>query len=88
MDMVDEDRTEKAILHWMNYGIEKGKTVPNFEELLDQYREEIAEEARREERERIVEWAKTHDMPYNMPDDALAGYNEALVRLIALLSDK
>lgn len=34
------------------------------------------------ERERVVEWAKMHDMPKNMSDDTLAGYNEALTRLV------
>ena len=49
----------------------------------------VAEEARRVERERIIEWACTHNMPDNMPDDARAGYNEALIQLTTnLQSDK
>lgn len=40
------------------------------------------EEGVKAERERVMEWAKMHDMPKNMSDDTLAGYNEALTRLV------
>ena len=32
---------EKEIIGWMNYAIPRGKTVPNFEDLVSEFRQEI-----------------------------------------------
>ena len=50
---------KQEILKWMNYGIPRGKTVPIFEDMID----DLVAEAKREEGERILEdilkWSKT-----------------------------
>lgn len=48
------DKLKKEIIEWMNYGIPRGKTVPNFEGMVDEFARQVEEETKGEIGQKVV----------------------------------